>query len=83
MSSVDVDDGERPAAFGPRAKIDKAPGCLDLAGRDRIENVPHLAFEHAARHCVERDLGFVAGFDPLQRILLEGRAELLVALVWY
>ena len=74
----DVDDGERSAAGCPRTDVDEPPRRLQLAGRDRVQDVAHLSLEHAAGHGIESSLGLVTGLDPLQGILLEGRGELLV-----
>ena len=63
---LEVDEGERPATLCPCPIIDQCSRRLDLTRRDRIEDDSHLALEHASRHRVERDLGFVAGSDPLQ-----------------
>ena len=62
-------------------EVHEGSGELDLAGRNRIQNIAHLAFEHAPRHRVEGDLGLITGLDPLQRILLECGAKLLVRFV--
>src|SRR5262249_47293752 len=63
---LDVDDGERPATFRPRAKIHERAGRLELAGCDRVQDEADLALEHATGHGIEGDLGLVSGLYPLQ-----------------
>ena len=78
---LDVDDGQRPAAFRPGADIHERPRRRELASGDRIEHETHFALEYAAGHGIESGLDLVAGLHPLEGILLERRCELSVALV--
>ena len=62
----DVDDGQCPAALGPRADVYEASGRLHLASRDRVEDEAHLALEHATGHGIEGGLGLIARLHALR-----------------
>jgi hypothetical protein len=65
MSSVTSMASARPPSV--RApKSTSVPLGLQLPGGDRIQHQSHLALEHAPRHRIERDFGFVARLDTLQ-----------------
>src|SRR5882724_10701204 len=75
---LDIDYGQRPAARGSLAEIDKRAAGLYLPDGDGVDHKTNLTLEHAPGHRIESDLRLVAGFHPLQGVLLECRAKLPV-----
>ena len=78
-----VKDGQRPVSGGRTDDICKRARALKLAAGNRVNQEADLGLEDAARYALEQNFGFIAGTNPLQRVLLEcgGQLPVLLAIV--
>ena len=66
-----VKDGQRPVSGGRTDDICKRARALKLAAGNRVNQEADLGLEDAARYALEQNFGFIAGTNPLKRVLLE------------